>query len=233
MQAFGQRTAALRTLAAVAAMLAVASCVGIGGGGGGQLAVTTDAVTVAGPRGFCVDPEATTDRGTTAFVLMGNCAAINGSRMAGQPAEPAILTAAISEPGAPDAIAGSLSTLPEFFASADGRRVLSRSGDPETVTVDQSFAEGAVFYLHATDASEGATPGVSDSYWRAYFDVGPRIATLSVLTLDGSGMGDDQALALLRQFVAATQAANPAPAADGTVPPAGGGFLGRILPART
>lgn len=193
----------------LAAAVLLAGCVGIGGGGGmREMLVTSDAITIAGPQGFCIDPEASSDLGATAFVLLGNCAALTESRMTRQPAEPAILTAAISEAGEEGGIASSISTLPEFFASEDGRQVLSRSGDSETVEVLQSFAEGSVFYLNASDASDGAVPGVRNDYWRAYLDLGPRIATLSVLALDGSGLSEEQSLDLLRRFAALTLESN-------------------------
>lgn len=213
--------------------LALSGCVGgLGGGGnsGGlrEMVVTTDAIVISGPQGFCIDSEGSADRGETAFVLLGNCAAFTESRLTRQPAEPAILTAAISEPGEEGGIASSLAGLPEYFASEDGRQVLSRSGESESVEVLQSFVEGDVFFLNARDGSEGAVPGVRDDYWRAYFDLGPRIATLSVLALDGSGLTEEQSLDLLRRFAATTKSSN-ATLTGAEEEPAQGGFLSGLF----
>ncbi|MEL6532229.1 MAG: hypothetical protein AAFQ06_04235 [Pseudomonadota bacterium] len=239
MQIFNRRAAAL-TLCLSLPFLA--GCLGaIGGSGGGlrEMVVTTDALVIAGPEGYCIDSEASADRGETAFILLGNCAALTEARLARQPAEPAILTAAISEAGEEGGVASSLSSLPEFFASEDGRRVLSRSGDAETVEVLQSFVDGSVFYLNASDDSANAVPGVRDDYWRAYFDLGPRIATLSVLALDGSGLTEEQSIDLLRRFATLTQSRNAAVTGVAVSEPepsggllGGGGFMGRLFGGR-
>jgi hypothetical protein len=216
----------------VAACLALAAC---GGGGGGlglglgptepapqQASVTADRVIVAGPEGYCVDPTATRDRGDTGFVLLGNCAVISNSRRAAQPAVPAILTAAISAPSEGGSLTQNLDALDDFFRSADGLRLLSRSGEAETVTVLDSAVEGDVFYLHARDTSESPIDGVQQTYWRAYMDVGARIATLSVLGLADREVSDTDSLETLRQFAGAVRQANLAPVAGETpaaVPP--------------
>ncbi|MEM9756207.1 MAG: hypothetical protein AAF914_09445 [Pseudomonadota bacterium] len=216
--------------AALIMPLALAGCMAIGGGGTTQVEVTDDLVAIAGPRGYCVDTSATRDTGETAFVLLGNCAAISGSRFGPQPSDPAVLTATISAPGEPDGIAASLSELPEFFASTDGRQALSRTGDAETVAVIQSFALGEAFFVNATDTSPGVVPGTQDAYWRAYFDVGPRIVTLSILTLEGATIDDAAQLETLEAFVASVQAANPPPGTGSAAAPAGGGgFLGGLF----
>jgi hypothetical protein len=42
-------------------------------------------LVITGPRGFCVDESATRAENDTAFVLLGNCAAISESRRAASP----------------------------------------------------------------------------------------------------------------------------------------------------
>lgn len=213
--------------ATVAAILALAACDGVGVGGGpirpapAEARVTSDLVAISGPSGFCVDPTATRDEGDTAFVLLGNCAAISNSRRAGQPSVPAVLTAAVSETGNGGQIAANLDALDGYFRSSDGLSVLSRSGDPDTVTILDSRAEGDAFFLHASDASDGAIDGVQDRYWRAYMDLGPRIVTLSVLALEDQSLTDDQSLRTLRAFSRSVRDANvaPPPAAIDTPPP--------------
>lgn len=204
--------------------LLLAGCVGGGlslGGGEPAVSLTRDQIAVSGPRGFCVDPEATRDDGESGFAVFGNCAAVSGSRLSRQPQTPAVLTAAISAPSEDGGIEGALADLSGFFRSPDGARVLSRSGDPETVEVLQTFVAGEVFYLRATDVSPGVVPGVEDTYWRAYFDIGARIATLSVLAVEGEGTAEAAQLSVLESFVAATIADNPVTPLD-TAEPAPG-----------
>ncbi|NKX44944.1 hypothetical protein [Roseicyclus persicicus] len=212
------------------ALLVLAASLGLAGCGGGllrgggaeaptEVAVTTDAIVVTGPDGYCIDPTATRDTGATGFVLLGNCAAIANSRRVIQPATPAVLTAAISEPSSGGRLADSIAELDAFFRSDEGLTLLSRSGDPATVTILDTALDGEVFLLHAADTSEGAIDGVQADYWRAYLDVGPRIATLSVLALEDRALSREESLATLRGFAAAVQAANPAPGATPLPPP--------------
>lgn len=219
-----------------AALLVLAGCVSTGlGGGTGSLALTDDAVQIVGPTGFCVDPEEVRDSGNSGFVLFGNCASITQSRLSRQPALPAVLTAAVSEPSTGGGITQAMDTLSEFFGTPDGRAVLSRTGDEETVEVQQSFSLEDVFYLRATDTSPGVVPGTRDSYWRAYFDLGDRIVTLSILALDQGPEDSAAELNLLEDFVAETRASNlvAAPIAQETTPERTGlfnsGFFRRIL----
>ncbi len=183
-----------------------------------QVAVTTDRLVVAGPQGYCVDPTATRDRGETAFVMMGNCAAISNSRRAVQPEVNAVLTASVSEASDGRSLRESIPGLDQFFRSEQGLTLLSRDQDPATVTVIDSFHQGDVYFLHARDTGQGTVDGVGDEYWRAYMDVGPRIATLSVLGLEGQSLSDEASLQVLRGFVTAVDTAN-APGAPQTADP--------------
>lgn len=180
------------------------------------VSVTSDMVTVSGPEGFCIDPESTRDSGDTAFVLLGNCAVISDRRSAGQPAVQAILTASLSEADASQTLRGAIPDLGDFFASDEGRQLLSRAGEADTVEVLDSFHQGDVFYLHARDSSASEIQNVSSDYWRSYLDVGDRIATLTVLGREDNPVPSDTGLQTLREFTQAVQLAN----ADGSVPAA-------------
>lgn len=208
-----------RTLSPLAA-LALAGCVGgtglggLGLGGGSddapsEVQVTTDAITITGPAGFCVDPTATRNSGDTGFVVLGNCAAISGSARASQPEVPAVLTAAVSAPSSGTSLTANMDALDAFFRSEDGRALLSRANDPETVQILETRVQSGMFLLHARDTSAGDVGGVATDYWRAYMDIGPRLATLSVLALAEADVSDMQALATLTQFAGAVLAANP------------------------
>lgn len=205
--------------ALVVACLALSGCSGdwfqgLGLGGAKaptEVSVTTDRIVVTGPEGFCVDPTATRDADDTGFVMLGNCAAIANSQRAAQPATPAILTATISEPSEGGRLADSLPELDGFFRSDAGLALLSRSGDASSVTILDTAIAGDVFLLHATDRSAGTIAGVQADYWRAYLDVGSRIATLSVLALEDRGLSREESLSTLQGFVEAVQVANAIP----------------------
>ena len=215
-----------RVARAAACLVAVALLAGCGGGflfGGGdeaptEVAVTRDLVVITGPEGYCVDPTATRNTEDTGFVLMGNCAAIANSRRVVQPATPAVLTAAVSGPSDGGRLADSMAELDAFFRSEDGLRLISRAGDAASVTVLDTLVEGDVFLLHASDTSESTIDGVQEDYWRAYLDIGNRLATLSVIALEDRALSRDESLETLRGFVLAVQAANADPEETGVVP---------------
>ncbi len=215
---------AARIAACLFSCLAVAGCGGVLGAAApapAEIAVTSDLIVVTGPEGYCVDPTSTRNTDDTGFVLLGNCAAIANSRRAGQPATPAVLTAAVAEPSDGGRLADSMTDLDTFFRSEDGLRLISRAGDAATVTVLETLVDGDVFFLHAADTSADAVDGVQADYWRAYLDVGNRIATLSVLALEDRALSRDDSLVTLRAFVDAVQTANAVegPAAVGAVAP--------------
>jgi hypothetical protein len=183
-----------------------------------EAAVTRDLVVITGPEGYCVDPTATRNSEDTGFVLMGNCAAIANSRRVVQPATLAVLTAAVSAASDGGRLADSMADLDAFFRSEDGLRLISRAGDAESVTVLDTLVEGDVFLLHASDTSDGAIDGVQEDYWRAYLDIGNRLATLSVIALEDRALSRDESLETLRGFVMAVQQANADPAEATGVP---------------
>jgi hypothetical protein len=180
--------------------------------------VTSDRIIVTGPPGYCVDPTATMNQDSTGFVLLGNCAAIANSRRARQPDTPAILTATISEPFAQGRLSDVLDQLDTFFRTPEGLALISRSGDPAAVKVLETAAADDVFLLHASDQSDSTIAGVQPEYWRAYLDVGPRIATLSVLALQDRSLSRDESLATLKNFVQSMQQANMAPEVSAAPP---------------
>jgi hypothetical protein len=86
--------------------------------------------------------------------------------------------------------------------------------------VIETLVEADQFLIHASDTSTGAMEGVAQDYWRAYFDMGSRIATLSVFALQGETVSREDSLGALLGFVQSVRLAN---AADGApvagVPP--------------
>lgn len=174
----------VRAFAIFGAALALAGC-----DGGGfvtraapeRIVVADRSVVVAGPPGYCVDPVLSRDSGATAFVLMGSCAAIAGS--AGQPAPrvPAILTVSVSADlgGGPD-----MDELRAYIATPEGRAALSRSGDPSSLAILETRSADDVLYILARDSSGAILPGVSNTYWRALFDLNGRLVTAAVVGIE-------------------------------------------------
>jgi hypothetical protein len=198
-------------VAIVALIFAVSACVpaGLGGSGTRALAVAGGAVTVTGPQGYCIDRDASRDGASGAFVLMGSCASLTGSRASGQPQRPAILTASIGpESTAGTDLAAALPDMAQFFESAAGRAALSRAGRAETVTVQRVSALGDVLYIRLTDSAVAEEQGVEAAYWRALMAVRGRIVTLSVLSPARGPLSAAEQRGVLDQFVARMRAVN-------------------------
>ncbi len=202
-----------RTGVALAAGLALAACQP--GGFGAPAAVTRamtvsdGAVMVAGPQGYCIDRGASRDGPEGAFVLFGTCAALAGSRAAGQPSQPVVLTVSVL-PGAPEegALSENFEALARFFRSAPGRAALSRSGEAEAVSVEEIAAAGEVLYLRLHDSSASEGQAVEPEYWRAILALDGRIVTLSALGLKDRPQTSGEKRRALKALVAKIRAAN-------------------------
>jgi hypothetical protein len=157
---------------------------------------------MSGPPGFCVDETATRAEGDTAFVLIGNCAAISNPAARRSPMVPVVLTAAISEASDGGSISESLGDLDTYFRSEEGLALLSRTQDAESRQRDRNLVEADQFLIHASDTSTGAMEGVAQDYWRAYFDMGSRIATFRSLRWRVKPSRGRTASNALRAFVA-------------------------------
>lgn len=183
-----------------------------------EVAVSGREIVITGPEGFCVDPRSVEDRKDgVSFVLMGNCASISNSAEADQPPFHALLSASVRlNPGAP--MAGQMDLAQDFLRSEDGRALLSRTGDPDSVTVIDSFAEAETLYLRARDSSEGYAPNMSAEHWRAIFDVRDRVIAVAVYGFDDAPLPSSTGLSTVRRFADAIRAANQAPSVPEMAP---------------
>lgn len=183
---------------------------------GAQNSAPTSAVvadgelTLAAPRGFCVDKGASQAGDKGAFILFGSCASLANSTKAAQPKQPAILTAS-ALPGTTTAeeFKASFPSMAKFLASDIGRAALSRSGKARTVKIRQVIAVRDVLYLSATDTSKGERgEHFQPDYWRALFVLKGQIVTLSVLALEEMPLDSAAQRALLEKFVAKVKSVN-------------------------
>ena len=175
-----------------------------------KMAVAGSDLTIAAPKGFCVETDASKQTTEGTFVLFGSCAALAGSAQAGRPKSPAVLTAVVT-PGAPDAQAflASIDSLASFLTSEGGRKALSRSGRAETVSIRQISVSGDVLLVRLIDGAALAGQDVDPDYWRALFVLEGRYVTLSVLALRDMPLPDDRKRGLLDEFVRRVKAENP------------------------
>jgi hypothetical protein len=195
----------LRALA-VAAFLSLGACVTAGLGAPQGIAVVKGTVTIAGPRGYCVDRRLSRDGADEAFVVLGACSALapGGAVASGTPV---VMTVTVST--APAAARSTPADLERFVRSDAGRAALSRSGQAATVEILSARQDGQALFLQIRDQSAGeATPKTDSTYWRAIFGMGDTVITASILAFSDRPVGRAEGFRRLAEFVARLQAVN-------------------------
>lgn len=195
---------------AFVAVLALSGCLDLGRAvpdlsrGGTETRVFRDpgGLRVAGPRGYCVDPENSEAANGTGFVLLGGCDVLAEARRG--PRHYAILSATYAASDGP----GSARDYADFFATAQGRALLSRADDPRTVTILDSHLAQGVLYLHVRDTSPNPGARLAADHWRAAFPLGGYGLMLSVHATQSAPIAAADGRAKIGDFVRAVQRAN-------------------------
>jgi len=190
----------------VGALLGLSGCAELTGGTGGPgVTVSRNAITIAGPRGFCVDPITLRDTSESAFVLLGNCAAILGQGP--QPRVRAILTATVRDTGGVS-VREKGPQIASFLSSEPGRALLSRRGRAEDVEILETRNAAGVLYLHASDSGPGYAPGMSEEQWRAIFDLRGAVVSLTVVGFQDTPLSQETGIGTLQAFAKAVKREN-------------------------
>ena len=169
-------------------------------------------IIVAAPHGFCIDERTTEESRVGAFVFITDCAhSVDTSPTIARVPISAVLTASISNSGLPGRDAGqsiALSNLKEFLETPIGQLSLGKSGNGSTIQVlSLTQTENAVFAF-VEDSSVTSTTGESPRFWRAFTEVGGRLAALSATGYNPADPDQKRTEQILIAFVAALHAAN-------------------------
>jgi len=138
-----------------------------------SVGVLDGSITIAGPEGYCVDPQATRETDQQAFVLLVRCA---GPQV--QPVLSVTVTDLRVPPGDPVL---QLEQLVAFVLSEAGRGQLSRRGRSSDVVVSAHRIDDGALWLDLTDA--GNPEPFEARYWRVVMPLAGRLVTLSALSL--------------------------------------------------
>lgn len=164
-------------------------------------------VTIAGPVGYCADASAIDDRADGGFVLMVNCDALRGRRVAQGDDARGLLTASVSAPlSAPESY--DPRRLGLFFDATAGQAALSRAGDPATVTVLESFVQDDAVFLHARDTAPSPLGAISEEYWRAVTLANGRLVTMTVTPYSAAPLTSAQLRKQVTAFAQSVTRAN-------------------------
>ncbi len=170
------------------------------GNGLRELKILDKSVTIAAPRGYCIDPKTSVDRGDAIVVLIGRCT--GGGQVAA-----ALLSMTIGAPGSAGVLAEGPDVLAKFFTSVPGRKVLARDGvAAHLIVTEAKVGEGSLF-LRLKDAETG-------DYWRAITAIRGRLVTISASGATGAPLTPEQGFKLVLETVELLQKKNP----DATMP---------------
>lgn len=177
--------------------LALAGCiVSLPARGLQQIQVLDGSVNVQAPPGYCIDRQASVSIGRAIVVMIGRC--VYERNIAA-----AVVTLTIGAPASAGVLIEGPDALGQFFASAAGRAVLARDGDPTHVVVVQTKTVGVALLLHVKDQMAG-------EYWRAITSIKGRLVTISASGVKGVPLTPDQGLKLVRDTMELLQKRNPA-----------------------
>jgi len=206
--------------------LGLAGCGGAGARLGGTSTVSRDTTVISGgetiaiaaPPGFCVDETVSQTKSQPAFILLGSCRVIRSNAFASAPEVRALLTASISTPTIEGAtVQDNAVGMDRFFRSDTGKTALSRSSEPETIEILDTFHDGSTYFLHASDSSEGVVPEAANEYWRAYFDLKGQLVALSVIGFVSRPLSPETGLETLQHFTDLMREKNGVPVPPRTI----------------
>jgi hypothetical protein len=187
-------------------LLLLAGCAGSLGQLGTDRGITLGGgFRIIGPTGYCALAGTKQRRAGSDFVALTGCAASGGAATVSRP----IMTATIGASGSAAEVDLTPERLIPFFQSAEGRAVLSRSGDPGSVTVQDVQSYGGGVIIRLTDQSDDLPNALeSGQSWRAVAGMGGRLVTLSLQARKSEPIGAGEGISLMRRFVDAMRQAN-------------------------
>ncbi len=193
-----------RAVAAGGVALALGACDPAPEAGGvSAVSLFGGAVRVQGPEGYCIDPEAS--RARSGFAVLAGCGLLEpGDAM---PVHDGFLTVQFGEDGSAG-VAGREATLRSLLGAPSGAALLSRSGDAASVAVERVEVGRGIVIVDFTDAAGGGPEGLGPREWRAFLDIGGRMATVSLRGFVRAPLAADAGRRLLSQAIAALRAAN-------------------------
>lgn len=173
----------------LAVCLLLAGCLDLAGGSGApdalrSVAFYDGAVTVTGPRGYCIDPGSIRRDDGGRFALLASCESLTGE--SDLSVYPAVMTLAVL-PRADAAVAPDAAAM----ARALGPGVVRRREDGDDITLVQ-VAEGG----------ETVMPGGDPAHWRADLMINGHIVGLAAYGPEGGDIAGPRGRDLLYELAA-------------------------------
>jgi len=170
-------------------------------------------VIIAGPSGFCIDERLVDEARVGAFVFLSDCAAnpdAGGPTIARVPIS-TVLTASVSNnglPGSENGMPAALAQLESFLNTPFGQLTLSKSHNPNTLTVLSIERTDDAVYAFVEDLTQTTRTGESPRFWRAFTEVGGRLVALSATGYNAADPEQERVKRIVEAFVKSMNAAN-------------------------
>lgn len=168
-----------------------------------SLPLMNGAVVAKGPEGYCVDSRRS--RAAQGFAVMASCTRLIGAAEAA--GRDGFVTLQLGPPGSAS-VAGAEDDLAQLLTSPRGATLLSRQGEPEAIRVTQVERTSGLVAVQFEDGAAPMVPGLQGEEWRAFLDVGNRLATVSVRGHATQPLTSGEALNLMYRAVEALLDAN-------------------------
>ncbi|MGP6087803.1 dihydroxy-acid dehydratase [Antarctobacter jejuensis] len=171
-------------------------------------------VIVAGPDGYCIDPQTKRAGPERGFAVIASCHILNGGKT-GAHVSPMLVTVTVG----PRGDTGDLPT-PQALALAS-----------EATLLDWNIARDRVS-AHLDSGSNVMFEGADTRYWRGAFLQGERLVGLALYAPKGSNLADSggaEMLGRVKDAIARNSASPQRSASQPRRPIQTGGFLGRLF----
>lgn len=189
-------------------------------------------VTVAGPRGYCIDHQSVKRGPSGGFALLASCESLTGT--VGVAVEPAVLTVSVLPP--------------REGVSQPNAAEMTRALSPDKVLL--GFDGDGISLVHVATGGRAVLPGGDPSYWRGGMVINDHLIGLAIYGPAGGGVATDAGRDLMMDLAeelrgqspgrsfAPDAAAAETPSGDTTQPAAraGKGFgmlLGGLFPIKS
>ncbi len=194
-----------------------------------EIAAQGRKIRIAPIDGLCLASEAFDVSSRGVFALIAECgeaartvavSASDGSQTVDLPPSfPGVMTVSISGAYGLD-LAGGESTpdeLGKFLRTSNGKKLLGRSGSPETVEIVEMRQIGDTLYVQVHDRGGDSLKVFAETFWRAFLPVNQRLVLTTISGFAARPIGSDEMLSFLALQVAELRRVNGGPIYDDEV----------------
>lgn len=186
-----------RLCAALLAACALASCETTGRPPLRHAALENGGVVVAGPGGYCVDPQTLERRAGSGFAVLASCQNLSGGTV-GTFVDPMMLTVAVG----PREGSAELPS-PETMAAEAGQSRIAGGGQRDGLSM-----------VHLGAGGNRVLPEGDPRYWRGAFRLNGRLVLMALYAPQGGILAGDEGAAMLQAVRARIVALSPEAAAQ-------------------